>query len=111
MTIIRVLQPTSICQQSTWPCCQPLIIHCARAIIERSISLYKWNKLKLVREDGAEVLEVTAVAAAADFWTYPARRRPGWLVVTRQQDHPPGISLAVHGQGRSHQCRYGTSSN
>ena len=90
-------------------CCQsrdirPLPCACATS---RRMPIYKptSSTLRLINDDGSEVLVAVASAAGTD----STRRQPGWLV-TLQQDNPHRISRIIPTRRRSHQRRYWTSS-
>ena len=60
---------------------------------------------RLIKEDGSEMLDTAAAAAADDAggtWTDSDNDKPGWSI-TGRQDHPHRLSDGVHGQRRSHQ--------
>jgi len=90
--------------------CVIFVTHCARAGVCYDgqwvvAELYKpaLNNSRLTEEDGSVVL--VAVASAAGTWTDSACR-----LITRQQDHPYRVPLAIQGRRRGDQCCYRTSS-
>ena len=60
---------------------------------------------RLDEEDGLEMLDAAAAAAADGTWTDSVLHQPG-CIITRQQDHPHRISCLARTRRRSHQCRH-----
>ena len=65
------------------------------------------SNISTASDDASEV--VVAAASAADTWTAPSRRQPGWLT-TRRQDHPYWIPHVKRKQSRRNYRCHRTSS-